>query len=348
MIKPWVFEFFPTPHEPGAALDPQFSADYFNWYLDLWPTAEPLGYEGIFFSEHHFGVAYSPSPNLLIAQVAPRTKTIRLGVMGMVLPYHHPWKVVEEIGMLDHLTQGRLEIGTAAGIPQEMAHVGLSVGEARERNDEAIEILDAALAEAVVSHHGKYWSFDNLRLMPRPLQRPTPPKWVTVVSEDSACKAARRGAKICTGFHPIDRVTSIFDAYREEARRVGNPGGPEQLALRRQVTLSPNDTAALDRSRAREEQFRARIMRDPRVSAPGREVFDTPDSHAFTIGSDEFIAGAPGRVADDIITQCRACGAGHFLAIFDRSAPRAQVGDAWAMFGAEVNPILRASAPNGW
>lgn len=250
--------------------------------------------------------------------------------------------------MLDHLTQGRLEIGTAAGIPQEMAHVGLSVAEARERNDEAIEILDAALAEAVVSHRGKYWSFDNLRLMPRPLQRPTPAKRVTVVSEDSARKAARRGAKICTDFPPIDRVTSIFDAYREEARRVGNPGGPEQLALRRQVTLSPNDTAALDRSRVREEQFRARIMRDPRVSAPGREVFDTPNSHAFTIGSDEFIAGAPGRVADDIITQCRAGGAGHFLAIFDRSAPRVQVGDAWAVFGAEVNPILRASAPNGW
>jgi alkanesulfonate monooxygenase SsuD/methylene tetrahydromethanopterin reductase-like flavin-dependent oxidoreductase (luciferase family) len=120
------------------------------------------------------------------------------------------------------------------------------VAEAHERNDEAIEILDATLAEAVVSHHGKYCSFDNLHLMPRPLQRPTPPKWITVVSEDSARETAGRGAKICTGFHPIDHVTSIFDAYREEARRVGNPGGPEQLALRRQMTLSPNDTAARD------------------------------------------------------------------------------------------------------
>ena len=121
MIKPWIFEFFPAPREPDVAGDPRQSADYFNWYLDLWPRAEPLGYEGIFFSEHHFGLAYSPCPNLLIAQVAGRTRTIRLGVMGLVLPYHHPWKVVEEIGMLDHLTQGRLEIGTAAGIPQEIA-----------------------------------------------------------------------------------------------------------------------------------------------------------------------------------------------------------------------------------
>jgi alkanesulfonate monooxygenase SsuD/methylene tetrahydromethanopterin reductase-like flavin-dependent oxidoreductase (luciferase family) len=119
VIKPRVFEFFPAPREPGATTDPQRSADYFNWYLDLWPRAELLGYEGIFFSEHHFGPAYSPAPNLLIAQVALKRRTIRLGVMGLVLPYHQPWKIVEEIGMLDHLTQGRLEIGTAAGIPQE-------------------------------------------------------------------------------------------------------------------------------------------------------------------------------------------------------------------------------------
>jgi alkanesulfonate monooxygenase SsuD/methylene tetrahydromethanopterin reductase-like flavin-dependent oxidoreductase (luciferase family) len=51
-------------------------------------------------------------------------------------------------------------------------------------------------------------------VVPRPIQRPAPPLWVTVVSEDSARKAARRGAKICTGFHPLDRVVSIFNAYR--------------------------------------------------------------------------------------------------------------------------------------
>ena len=59
--------------------------EHYNWYLDLWQKAEGWGFEGIFFSEHHFGPAYSPSPNLLIATLAPRTRTLRLGVMGMVL-----------------------------------------------------------------------------------------------------------------------------------------------------------------------------------------------------------------------------------------------------------------------
>lgn len=344
MIKPWVFEFFPAPREESVVSDPQRSLAYFNRYLDLWPRAEPLGFEGIFFSEHHFGVAYSPAPNLLIAQVALKTRRLRLGVMGMVLPYHQPWKVVEEIGMLDHLTEGRLEIGTAAGIPQEMAQVGLTVPEARERNDEAIEILDAALAQPVISHHGKYWQFDELRLVPRPLQRPWPPKWVTVVSEESARKAARRGAKICTGFHPIDRVKRIFDAYRDEAERVGCACGPEQLALRRQVTIGVEDDEARGASRARELEFRAFIAKDPRLSAPGREVFDTPSSHAFSIGEDEFIAGAPDNVAAQVVGQCRQCGAGHFLAIFDRTGAHERLLEAWELFGTMVIPALRPAS----
>jgi len=59
-------------------------------YLDLWVRDEALGFEGIFFSEHHFGRSYSASPNLLIAALASRTKKLRLGVMGVVLPYYHP------------------------------------------------------------------------------------------------------------------------------------------------------------------------------------------------------------------------------------------------------------------
>ena len=341
MINPWVFEFFPAPHDPGATDDPACSAAYFAAYLDLWPRAEPLGYEGIFFSEHHFGMAYSPSPNLLIAQVAARTKTLRLGVMGLVLPYHHPWKIVEEIGMLDHLTQGRFEVGTSAGIPQEMAQIGLDVTEARERYEESIAIMDAALAGPLTSHHGKYWNFTDLRLVPRPLQRPTPPRWVTVISEESARKAARRGAKICTGFHPTDRVRRIFDAYRDEAARAGTPHGPEQLALRRQVSIGADDAAVRASAAVREKNTRARLFHDPRLATPDRPVFDTPVSHAFTIGADEFIAGDPGRVAEQTIAQCRETGAGHFLATFDRSAAPEALRAAWEMFGNEVIPALR-------
>ncbi len=336
MIKSWVFEFFGSP-EFESTFDPQHSADYFNGYLALWPRAEALGFEGIFFSEHHFGGAYSPSPNLLIAHVAARTRTLRLGVMGMVLPYHQPWRIVEEIGMLDHITGGRLEVGTSAGIPNEMKYIQLGVEEARERNDEAVEIIDIALRAGVITHHGKYWQLDNLRLVPRPLQQPTPPLWVTVVSADSARKAAKRGVKICTGFHPVPKVKEIFDAYRDEAARHGHPAGPEQLGLRRQVAIGASgEDARRDTERQRKGSL-ARLAADPRARIGNRPALDTPISRSFSIGDEEFISGTPAQVSDEVIRQCRETGAGHFLATFRDSQDMART---WELYGTEVNPAL--------
>jgi alkanesulfonate monooxygenase SsuD/methylene tetrahydromethanopterin reductase-like flavin-dependent oxidoreductase (luciferase family) len=338
MIKSWIFEFFATPPELIARFDPDASLRYFNAYLDLWASAEAAGFDGIFFSEHHFGAAYSPSPNLLIAAVAQRTKKLRLGVMGMVPPYHSPWRLVEEIGMLDHLTGGRLEIGTSAGIPPEMAQVGLGVEEARARYDEAVEIIDKALAEPVISHHGKFWDFDNLRLTPRTIQQPHPPKWVTVISVSSARKAARRGAKISTGFHPQAKVIEIFDAFRDEAEKAGRKVGPDDLCLRRQVVMHEDEEALAKRRRAYQDFLRF----DPRANLPDRPALDTPLSHSFSIGEEEFIGGAPVAIAEEIIAQCRSAGAGHFAGLFDRFTPPAQMMDDCREFGEVVIPKLHA------
>src|SRR5689334_3836380 len=244
MIKPWVFEFLPELGGPSVEPDPRDVTALFARYLDLWVRDEALGFEGIFFSEHHFGRSYSPSPNLLIAALASRTNKLRLGVMGMVLPYYHPARVVEEIGMLDHLTGGRLEIGTAIGVPQELRRLGITMAEARERNEEIVAVLDAALSNRVVSHRGKYFAFSGLRLLPRPLQQPSPPRWTTVVSAESARRAARRRVKISTGFNSTQQIKRIFDAYREEADAAGCPASPDCLALRRRVTVAPTNEQA--------------------------------------------------------------------------------------------------------
>ena len=341
MIKPWIFELFGAPGGRSATpAEPHVTAEHFAWHLDLWRRAEAWGFEGIFFSEHHFGLGYSPSPNLLIAAMAKQTKTLRLGVMGVVLPYYQPWRVVEEIGMLDHLTNGRLEIGTASGIPQEMARIGLSVEEANARNAEAVAILDAALASPVISHHGTFWSFDDLRIEPRPLQQPAPPKWTTVVSIESARKAARRGSKLCTGFHPIERIAEIFDAYRDEAARAGHPAGPDQLAIRRNITVAQDEAAAHEASRTALRLYRQALTHDPRYTES--PVPDAPGpTHGFSVGEDEFIAGTGEQVAEQIIAQCRRVGAGHFLSTVERSAPREQRMANFELYARHVIPALR-------
>jgi len=262
--------------------------------------------------------------------------------MGIVLPYYQPWRVVEEIGMLDHLTSGRLEVGTSSGIPQEMALIGLDVVEASERNAEAQVIMDAGLRDGIVNHQGKYWHIENLRLVPRPLQRPSPPLWTTVVSTESARRSAQRGSKICTGFHPTERVRQIFDAYRHEATRAGRMMSTDQLAVRRTVSIAEDEGAARAASRAAAEALRAVLAHDPRVTE--HPIPDAPGpSHNFSVGEEEFISGTPESVADQIVALCRATGAGHFLANFGRGNSSGALLRSYELFGRHVIPLLRAA-----
>ncbi len=341
MIKPWLFEFLPELGGPDVEPDPGDVAVLFARYLDLWVRDEALGFEGIFFSEHHYGRSYSPSPNLLIASLAARTKRLRLGVMGVVLPYYHPARVVEEIGMLDHLTGGRLEIGTAIGVPQELSRMNMTMAEARERNDEIVAVIDAALTNRIVSHRGKYFSFSDLRILPRPLQQPSPPRWTTVVSAESARRAARRRIKISTGFNSAPVIKRIFDAYREEADATGFHAGPEYFALRRRVTVAPTTDQARLYAQAVTDRLKSFVAEDERLNA---NVPDAPaPTGGFTLSDDEFITGTPKDAAYNIIEQCRVVGAGHFLGVLNYCAPIDEVATAHELFGREAIPLLRAA-----
>jgi alkanesulfonate monooxygenase SsuD/methylene tetrahydromethanopterin reductase-like flavin-dependent oxidoreductase (luciferase family) len=338
MIKPWIFEFLFAPDSQGEAITPQTATALFDKGLALWQRIEALGFEGIFFSEHHFGLSYSASPNLLIAAIARSTTRMRLGTMGVVLPLYQPWRVLEEIGMLDHLTGGRLEIGCASGVPQELNRAGLGPEESRERFNETLEILDAWLAEPVISHRGKHYSFDNLRIVPRPLQQPAPPKWTTVVSPASAARSAARRSKICTAFESVGRIREIFDAYRAEADRAGFAAGPDHLGIRRNITVAASEAEALETMRVAKEVTRQVTAGDPRVKAGATSLLDAKTG--FAVHDDEFIAGTPAQVADEIIAQCRAAGAGHIVAILGRSVDERRQ-RAVELFGEQVIPILR-------
>ena len=342
MIRPWLFEFFPELQSSSGDVAGAEVSGYFRRYLDLWVRDEALGIEGIFFSEHHFGGSFSPSPNLLIAATAARTTRLRLGVMGVVVPYYTPARILEEIGMLDHISGGRLEIGTAIGIPQELARLNMSMDEARAINDEALEVLDAALTTGVADHQGRYFKYSALPLVPRPAQRPCPPKWTTVVSEGSARKVARRGSKICTGFHPTGQIKALFDAYRAEAEVCGFHAGPEHIALRRRVVIAPTEAEASRMSRSMGERYMRFVSQDSRLkSAP---VPDAPErSGGFSVSDDEFIAGTPESVAGRIIDQCRRVGAGHFLAVLHWGAGIDEVSAAHELFGTKVVPALRGA-----
>ena len=340
MIKSWLFEFFHQPHDPQMRSDPGAVNDHFHWYIDLWTRADARNFEGIFFSEHHFGAAYSPSPNLLVSHVAARTTRLRLGVLGSVTPYATPWRVVEEIAMLDHLTNGRLEIGVVSGIPPELAVVGITPEVAAGRHAEIIDVLDAALRDRVISHHGVHWRFDDLEILPRCLQQPSPPIWTAVRSAESAERAGRRGWKACGGFLSAKEIGVVFDAYRRGADETGHPHGPEQIAVRRMISFV--DTP----SQQREAVHRAkRALLDVLTASAGplppwAALLDRPDESIAALSDEEFVSGTPQQVAEQLIEQCQVIGAGHLLVAFSER-DRQRLEESHELFSDAVAPLLR-------
>ena len=233
MIKPWIFEFLYAPGALGEEVAPQTATAVFDAGVALWQRIDKLGFEGIFFSEHHFGLSYSPSPNLLIAAIARSTERLRLGTMGMVLPLYQPWRVLEEIGMLDHLTGGRLEIGCASGVPQELIQIGIAAEENRERFNEALEILDAWLAEPVISHHGQ------LLELRQPAHRAATPAAALAAQVDD-------GGEHCLG-HQVRRAPvqdlhglRVRRAHQGDLRCLPRRGRPARHRLRARAARHPS------------------------------------------------------------------------------------------------------------
>ncbi|MFO1410585.1 MAG: LLM class flavin-dependent oxidoreductase [Steroidobacteraceae bacterium] len=305
MIHPWVFEFLNSfvPVEPEG-FDPQACAADFAWYLDLWAGFEDAGFEGVFFSEHHFAYrTLSPSPNLLVAATAARTRRLRIGTMGNVVPFYEPWRLAEEYSMLDHLSGGRLEIGLASGVgPREFRAVGLPEEEMRPRFAEALDIIDAALTQPRITHHGRFWNFDDLAVAPRPLQQPTPRRWMTGLGLPTAQLAAQRGCCFCTGFLANERVRAVFEGYRAAVAAAGRRAGPEHLGLRRQVFIGDDAATAQALSRQKLQGLQAAMAHVP-VTA-GATVPDAPAERSL-VGDDEEISGTPSQVAEQIVAQCR-------------------------------------------
>ena len=116
-------------------------------------------------------------------------------------------------------------------------------------------------------------------------------------------------------------ITGLYDVYREETDRQGIAVSPDHIGLRRNVAVSLHEDAAREESAQQIAKVETLLMQDDRYSKDATGILDAPAaSSAFSVHEHEFIAGTPDQVAEQIIEQCRACGAGHFLALVDRGA----------------------------
>lgn len=158
------------------------SASVYGRWLEQIDAAESLGFDSLWVTEHHFRHfgGMMPSPSIILAAAAQRTKRLRLGAAVSILPMHNPLRIAEEFAMVDQLSSGRLNFGAGRGMhPTEYTVFGYDWNNAQKRLPEALDIVIRAWSGAEFEWQSEHYRFPKLRVFPQPLQKPHPPIYVT-------------------------------------------------------------------------------------------------------------------------------------------------------------------------
>ena len=170
-------------------------AEVYRNELRLAELAEPLGYDAIWATEHHF-TSYIVCPDVLmfLTYLAGKTKRARLGSGAVILPWHDPIRVAEQISMLDHMSGGRVIFGIGRGLGRvEFEGLGVPMSESRERFIEAAQLVLGALETGHAEYDGKFYRQMRRDLRPKPRSTFVGRTYAASISPESAAIMARLG-----------------------------------------------------------------------------------------------------------------------------------------------------------
>jgi alkanesulfonate monooxygenase SsuD/methylene tetrahydromethanopterin reductase-like flavin-dependent oxidoreductase (luciferase family) len=200
--------------------------DLYAETLELIESAEALGYDAAWFTEHHFVPedGYLPSPLVLCAATAARTRRIGIGTGVLLAPFYHPVRLAEDCAVLDNLSNGRFMLGPAIGFkPDEFAGYGVDRRRRGRLTDEILEIVIRCWTEDGFDFDGEFFRLRNVRVYPTPVQKPRPQIWVGGVAPAGIRRAARFG----------DGIIATYDLralYAEALAAAGKDSTNPQIA----------------------------------------------------------------------------------------------------------------------
>jgi alkanesulfonate monooxygenase SsuD/methylene tetrahydromethanopterin reductase-like flavin-dependent oxidoreductase (luciferase family) len=224
---------------------------HFEERLKLTEAYDRAGFYGYHLAEHHnTPLGYAPSPGVFLAAVAQRTRQLRFGPMVYLLPLYHPLRLIDEICMLDQMSNGRFMYGVGRGIsPVEVGFYGIDFAQGAAQFREAFEAIRIGLTEDELTFHGQFYDFDHVPIAMKPFQRPFPELWYGVGRPESVPWAAANAANIIAR-RPPGQVRAIVDSYRAEWDRLGR--SQEDLPLlgvNRHIIIADSEAEALDAAR---------------------------------------------------------------------------------------------------
>ena len=301
--------------------------------------------------EHHTSpLCIAPSPGIFLAALAQRTKRIRLGTLGFLLPFHNPLRLYHEICMIDNMCQGRLELGFARGIvPMEAERFGLPDDEGRkDMMREALDVLVTAFNNDVLDFEGKYYNYSGIRLWQKPYQKPYPPLWYPTANISNVPWAAQAGFNTCGIIETAKEYRELFDLYKKlwaehknDPNRLNQHVASPKIGLARNVYVAPNDDVALKDAREAHKSWREHVgflFDEANIQI---EVLDRLSDFDQLIEDEVFIVGSPESVRKQIDHTVEDSGINYFNCLFAfGTLSHQQVMQSMDLFTREVMPAF--------
>ena len=321
--------------------------------LDEAVYAEEVGLHSAWIGEHHFStLGVLSCPDLVLAQVAARTKHIRLAPAVTVLPLHHPIRVAEQWATLDLLSGGRVDFAAGRGYDKrEYTPLGASFEDNQSVFEEGMEIVRRLwAAEGPISHHGTHYRFDDVSITPRPVQRPIP-AYVASFSKPSIELAARLGCNLIVApfaaAMTFGGLRGVADIYAETCERYGNKPGRLMCSYFMHFADDPRSEEA---ARARQIRYYRECAApafpgDPAKAPPSYRYFGEIVQRLNTVRPQDLtenavLLGSPAQIIDTL-KKVEAAGVAEVILYVNVGLkPHAQVKDEMARFMAEVAPAF--------
>jgi alkanesulfonate monooxygenase SsuD/methylene tetrahydromethanopterin reductase-like flavin-dependent oxidoreductase (luciferase family) len=238
--------------------------------------------------------------------------------MVYLLPLYHPLRLIDEVCMLDQMSDGRFLFGVGRGIsPIEVGFYGVDFATGAERFREAFEVIRVGLVEDELTWHGKYYDFDHVPVVMKPVQKPYPELWYGTSRPDSIPWAAERGAHIVT-LRDNRAARQIIELYKSEWRRLGRTLSDLPLmGINRHLVLADSEAEARDIARRAYPRWRGNMERLwATYNVPFPLAASLPEQWDALQESGHAIAGTPSQVRDYIAQQIDEAGASYFVCDF--------------------------------
>jgi len=250
------FNHFLTSYMPDPSIG---SKTHFQNMVDQAVLAEKLGYKTVSIPEHHLvNILMMPSPLQMAVKIATLTKKINISTSVVVLPLHDMRTYAGEVATADILTEGRLILGVGRGaFAWEMSRLGTPIEKSREKFVESLDVLQKLLNKEEVSYKGKYYNFDPITIMPRPISNPIQ-IMIAAMDPNSIKDAASRG------FHVQSTVLSgskellkqRVNAFKEGCEILGEQGKLLKLSMQRMAYLAIDEKDAEEKNRLAYEYYK--------------------------------------------------------------------------------------------